>query len=186
VYDTPYTLYNTFWKTFNENIYSPETKRLTGRFFFRPIDIVENKLTDKIFVKDSFYQIEKVNEGDLLNDKLTEVSLIKERGGYYKIQPPSPIYTLSGNTPYPGFQPAFNILSYTGTVQSDVCNSTSPQTILYSFGPGTFVTGQKVYYDTGTQLKLVPIGTFLKDATGLGYSTFVVGDNQGRIIQINC
>jgi hypothetical protein len=186
VYDTPYTLYNTFWKTFNENIYSPETKRLTGRFFFRPIDIVEYKLTDKIFVKESFYQIEKINEGDLLNDKLTEVSLIKERGGYYKVEPPAPIYTLSGNTPYPGFQPAFNILCYTGNVQSDVCNSTSPQTILYSFGPGTFVTGQRVYYDTGTQLSLVPIGTFLKDATGLGFPTFVVADNQGRVIQINC
>jgi hypothetical protein len=186
VYDTPYTLYNTFWKTFNENIYSPETKRLIGRFFLRPIDVVEYKLTDKFFIKDSFYQLEKINEADLLNDKLTEISFIKERGGYYKVDPPAPIYTLSGNTPYPGFQPAFNILSYTGTVQSDVCNSTSPQTILYSFGPGTFVTGQKVYYDTGTQLRLVPIGTFLKDATGLGYSTFVVADNQGRIIQINC
>ena len=186
VYNTPYTLYNTFWKTFNDNIYSPETKRLTGRFFFRPIDIVENKLTDKIFIKDSFYQIEKVNEADLLNDKLTEVSLIKERGGYYKVEPPAPVYTLSGNTAYPGFQPAFSRQSYTGTVQSDVCNSTSPQTVLFSFGPGTFITGQKVYYDTGTQLKLVPIGTFIKDASAPGFNTFVVADNQGRIIQINC
>jgi len=186
VQNTPNTLYNTFWKTYTENIYSPETKRLTGRFFFRPIDIVEYKLTDKIFIKDSFYQIEKINEGDLLNDKLTEVSLIKERGGYYKSEPPAPIYTLSGNTPYPGFQPAFSTLSYTGSLQSDVCNSTSPQTILYSFGAGTFTTGQKVYWDTGTQLRLVPIGTFVKDATSPGYNTFVVGDNQGRLIQINC
>lgn len=186
VQNTPYTLYNTFWRTFVENIYSPETKRLTGRFFFRPINIVENKLTDKIFVKDSFYQIERINEGDLLSDKLTEVSLIKELGGYYKIEPPAPIYTLSGNTPYPGFQPAFSTQSYTGNVQSEVCNSTSPQTVLFSFGPGTFVTGQRVFFDTGTQLRLVPIGTFIKDASGLGFNTFVVADNQGRLIQINC
>jgi hypothetical protein len=148
--------------------------------------LVEYKLTDKVFVKDSFYQIEKINEGDLLNDKLTEVSLIKERGGYYKIEPPAPVYSLSGNTPYPGFQPAFSTQSYTGNVQSEVCNSTSPQTVLFSFGPGTFITGQKVYFDAGTQLRLVPIGTFIKDASGLGFNTFVVADNQGRLIQINC
>ena len=186
VYNTPYTVYNTFWKTFNENIYSPETKRFTGRFFFRPINIDEFSLTDKIFIKDSYYQIEKINEADLISDKLTEVSLIKERGGYYKVEPPAPVYTLSGNTAYPGFQPAFNTLSYTSTTQSEVCDSTAPQTILYSFGPGTFITGQKIYYDTGTQLKLVPIGTFVKDATAPGFDTFVVADNQGRLIQINC
>lgn len=180
------TVYNTFWKTFNENIYSPETKRFTGRFFFRPINIDQFSLTDKIFIKDSYYQIEKINEADLISDKLTEVSLIKERGGYYKVEPPAPVYTLSGNTAYPGFQPAFSTLSYTSTTQSEVCDSTAPQTILYSFGPGTFITGQKVYYDTGTQLKLVPIGTFVKDATAPGFDTFVVADNQGRLIQINC
>lgn len=186
VQNTPFTLFNTFWKTYTENIYSPETKRLTGRFFFRPIDLIEYKLTDKVFVKDSFYQIEKINEGDLLSDKLTEVSLIKERGSYYKIEPPAPVYSLSGNTPYPGFQPAFTTQSYTGNVQSDVCNSTSPQTVLFSFGPGTFITGQKVYFDAGTQLRLVPIGTFIKDASTLGNNTFVVADNQGRVIQLNC
>jgi hypothetical protein len=52
---TEYTLYNSFWRTYVENLYNPFTKRLTGQFFFRPLDVYETELNDKIWIKDSWF-----------------------------------------------------------------------------------------------------------------------------------
>lgn len=181
---SPYNLYNSYWKDYIENNYSNETRRFIGRFFMKPLDLYETKLTDKIYVKDSFYRIEKINDGDLVNDKLTEISLIKERGGYYKIEPPHPYYTLSGNTPYPGPQTAFTETCYTGYTIGPVCSGTSATEDLTTFGVTGFNNNQVVYYDAGGVYTPVPISIYLRP-TG-GTDTYVVIDKQGTILQQDC
>ena len=181
---TQFNLWNIFWEDYVDNNYSNETRRLSGRFFLKPIDIYETSLTDKIFVKDSFYRIELINEADLTDYKLTECSLIKERGGYYKVIPPSPFYAISGNTPYPSISTAYNVGCYTGTTISPVCAGSASTTTLITFGVSGLTNLQQVYYDTGFEYRPVNTGTYVR-FTG-DSTTYVVINNKGEILQQNC
>lgn len=181
---TPYNLYNVFWEDYVENIYSTETRRLTGRFLLRPLDIYQLKLTDKVFVKDSFYRIEKINEADLVNNKSTECSLIKELGGYYKVIPPAPYYTIEPNSPYPGILSAYTVNCYTGLTQSPVCVGSASTVNLTTFGVSGLSTNQQVYFDTGTEYIPVNQGTFVRYTAET--DTYVVINNVGTLLQQNC
>jgi hypothetical protein len=181
---TQYNLWNLFWEDYVENNYSNETRRLSGRFLLRPTDIYETSLTDRIFVKDSFYRIEKINEGSLIETKLTEISLIKELGGYYKVIPPAPYYTLSGNTPYPGILSAYTLNCYTGFTITPVCNGTAPTVNLTTFGVSGLSNNQPVYYDTGTEYIPVGVGTYVRYTADT--TTYVVINSVGQILQQNC
>jgi hypothetical protein len=181
---TPYNLYNVFWEDYVENIYSSETRRLTGRFLLRPLDIYETSLTDKIFVKDSFYRIEKINEADLTDNKLTECSLIKELGGYYKVTPPAPYYTIEPNAPYPGISTAYTLVCYTGSTISPVCLGSASTVTLTTFGVSGLSSNQQVYYDTGTEYRPVSQGTYVR-YTG-ETDTYVVINSVGTLLQQNC
>ena len=181
---TPYNLYNLFWEDYVENLYSTETRRVTCRVFLTPIDIYDTSLKDKIYIKDSYYTIEKINEADLVNKKLTEVMLIKDRVPYYKVIPPSPVQSIEPNSPYPS-PGLYNVVNcYVGS-QTGVCNGTSPiEPITVLGGTGGLDDLLKVYEDTGTQLVLLPQGTFLRDTSSS--ITYVVIDNYGRISETNC
>lgn len=181
---SPYTLYNTFWRDYVENIYSPETRRLSCKVFIKPVDYADLSLKDKIFIKDASYTIEKIDSADLVNWKLTDIQLIKDRVPYYKIIPPAPVYSLSGNTPYPGFEPVFSTNCYVSTDQTEVCNGTATIRTVFTFGSGTLQNFRQVYFDTGTQLVLVPMGTFIRQTTTT--DTFVVIDIYGRILESEC
>ena len=183
---TQFNLWNLFWEDYVENNYSNETRRLTGRFLLRPTDIYEIKLTDKIFVKDSFYRIEKINEASLIENKLTEISMIKEIGGYYKVVPPSPYYTIEPNQPYPGLSTAYDLNCWTGVTITPVCNGTTPTSpvTLTTFGVSGLSNNQQVYYNTGTEYRPVGLGTYLR-YTG-DSTTYVVINNVGQILQQNC
>ena len=181
---TSNNLYNLWWRDYVENNYSNETRRLNGRFYLNPIDIYDTKLTDKIFVKDSFYRIEKINDASLIDTNLTQVSLIKERSGYYKITPPSPFYPLDPNEPYPGVIPPTSFTAYTGSSITTVCNSTAGTGGLLLFGSLPLTDLQEVWYDAGGVYSPLGIGTYIKQ-TGTT-ETFVVIDKQGRILEQNC
>ena len=181
---TQYNLFNTFWEDYVDDNYSNETRRLTGRFLLRPLDIYDTKLTDKIFVKDSFYRIEKINEADLTQIKLTECSLIKERGGYYKVEPPAPYYAISGNTPYPGLLSAYTLTCYTGVTQQPVCLGTAPTAVLTTFGVSGLSNLQQVYFDTGTEYRPVNLGTFIRYTADT--NSYVVINNIGEILSQTC
>ena len=181
---TQFNLWNTFWEDYVDNNYSNETRRLTGRFFLKPIDIYETSLTDKIYVKDSFYRIEIINEADLIDYKLTECSLIKERGGYYKVIPPSPFYAISGNTPYQGISSAYTVNCFTATTISPVCVGSASTVNLTTFGVSGLTNLQQVYFNTGTEYRPVNTGTYLR-FTG-DTTTYVVINNKGEILQQNC
>ena len=183
---TAYNLYNTFWEDYIDNNYSNETRRLTGRFFMRPTDVYDISLTDKIYVKDSFYRIELINEADLIDNKLTEVSMIKERGGYYKVTPPAPYYSLSGNTPYPGgLTPVQFIVCYSASTSYPVCVTGASTTTVVTFaGSPGLNPNQQVYFDYTTYYGPAPLGTFLKYTADT--QTYVVINNIGEIIPYTC
>jgi hypothetical protein len=182
---TPFNIYNTFWQTYVENLYSYESRRLTGFFYFRPIDVYETSLQDKIWIKDAAYTIEKLTDANLVNKGLTQISLIKETFPYYKIEPPAPIYILQPNEPYPFPEPFYNTVAYVSTNKDLVCNGTTPTlTTVYSFGTGTIDNLDKVYIDTGTSFVLLPQGTYVRQQTQP--TTFVVVNNLGQVLQTTC
>ena len=181
---TPYTLYSSFWRDYIDNTYSNETKRFTGKFYLEPIEIYQTKLTDKIFVKDSFYRIEKINDGNLIEPQMTEVQLIKERGGYYQIEPPAPYYFLTPNQAYPPPPSPTAIPSYTGLTQGPVCSGTSSTGLVYLSGTPPFSDGEYVFSYNGTVYTPLAYGTFVR-WTGTT-DTYVVINNTGQIIQIDC
>lgn len=184
VQSSPYTLFNTFWGDYISNTYSNETKRFNGKFYLEPIEIYETKLTDKIFVKDSFYRIEKINEGNLIEPQFTDVSLIKERGGYYNIQPPAPYYFTSPNQSYPTFYYPVGIPSYFGLNKSDVCSGTTGTGLVYQSGVPPFADGNLVYSFNGTSYVPLQYGTYVR-WTG-STDTYVVINNTGQILQTDC
>jgi len=181
---TQYDLYNTFWSTFVDNIYTPQTRRIKCRVFMTPIDVYDTTLRDKIWIKDAYYTIEKINEADLVNKKLTEVQLIKDVNPYYKVIPPAPVYPLSGNTPYPPVEPTFITECYVSTDKTAVCNGTASIETITTFGTGILQNFRKVYRDTGTALVLLNMGEYLRQTTTS--DMFVVADTYGRILEQDC
>lgn len=182
---TEFTLYNSFWRTYVENLYNPFNKRLTGQFFFRPLDVYQTELNDKIWIKDAWFTIEKITDADLVNKRNTQISLIKDSIPYYRIEPPAPIYAITPNQPYPFPQPFYNIVCFVSTNQSQVCAGTTPTlTTVYTFGPSSLNNLDKVYIDTGVSFQLIPMGTFIRAQTDT--TTYVVADTYGRILEIPC
>ena len=181
---TQYNLYDTFWRDYIQNNYSNETRRLSGRFFIKPLDIYETKLTDKIYVKDSFYRIEKITDANVIDNELTQVSLIKETGGYYKVIPPAPFYVIEPNQAYPGIGVATPFSAYTGTTITPVCNGTGGIGSFILFGSLPLNNLEEVYFDAGGYYTPLTIGTYLRE-TG-DTQTFLVIDKQGRIIEQDC
>lgn len=181
---TEYNLWNTFWDDYITNNYSNETRRLTGRFYLRPTDIPDLKITDKIWVKDAYYRIEKINEASLIEQKLTDCSMIKEPYPYYKVVPPAPFYFLTPNQPYPSPALATILTCYTGTTSGPVCNGTASTTNVISFGSITLTNGLPIYVDFGGYYGPLPQGTFIRQ---VGFpTTYVVFNNTGQIIQYDC
>jgi len=181
---TENTTYNLYWKDYIENNYSLETRRFTGKFFLRPFDIADIDLTDKIYVKDSFYRIDKINDASLIDNKLTNISLIKELGGYYKVESQAPFYAISGNTPYPGLPLAYSGDVYTATTVDVLCASGGTLENVITFGFGGFANLQQVWIDAGTYYKPMDMGIYLRPSGTT--DNYVVIDKQGRILEIDC
>jgi hypothetical protein len=182
---TEYTLYNSFWRTYVNNLYSPYGKRFTGNFYYKPIDVYETKLNDKVWIKDSWFTIEKITDADLVNKKMTQISLIKDVEDYYEINPPAPVYVYSPNQPYPTPEAFYYSTAYISTNKDDVCNgTTSGITTFYSFGTGVLGNLDQVYLDTGTSYVTLPIGTYIRQTTSS--TTFVCIDNFGRVLETTC
>ena len=178
---TQFTLYQTWWGDYFTNLYSPETRRLTGRFLFNPIEIGELDLRDRVFVKDSWFSIERVNEADLVNWKTTEVSLIKEVVPYNKIIPPAPSHNITPNQAYPASGSIFSLSAYVTNDQFAICNST--------------LTGQTIWASTAS---LADFSFVYQDAFGTPYQTgiyiqetsgttvFSTINNLGQVLNNSC
>ena len=178
---TEYNLYQTFWGDYFTNLYSPETRRLTGRFLFNPVEIGELDLRDRVFIKDSYFSIERVNEADLVNWKLTEVSLLKEVVPYNKIVPPPPDHSIYPNEPFPASGAIYTLSAYVATDQFLLCtNSVTGQTI-YASTP-TIADFTFVYVDNiGTPY---PQGYFVQETSAT--TIFSTVNYLGQVLQNDC
>ncbi len=171
-----------------ENNYSNETRRFSGKFYFTPLDVYNTKYNDKIFLKDSYYRIEKIEEADLVDNKLTDISLIKERGGYYKITPPSPEYLITqGQGTYPVLVApvALNVIS--SGDKDTLCAGGGVGQTIYQYGGGLILyEGSTVVTAIGTvgNIPYVAQGTYLKSP--ITNKIFVVINNYGQIIEDPC
>lgn len=181
---TDYTVYNVFWKTFVDNLYDPTGKRLTGNFYFRPIDVYETHLNDKIWIKDSWYTIEKMTDADLVNKRLTQISLIKNNTPYYKVEPPAPIYIYAPNEGYPGPSQFYYDLAYISTDKDSVCNETATQYTFYSENASLTIENYDVIYTDLLGPTLLPMGSYIKQQGST--TTFVCVDTYGRVLQTTC
>jgi len=96
-----YSIYNSFWKGFIDSLYSNEARRMRARILLDPIEFKDIKLNDRIFIKDNYWRIEEITDGDLVNEKLVQVSLIKDLNNINYVEPPSPTYTVLPNETQP-------------------------------------------------------------------------------------
>jgi hypothetical protein len=150
-----------------------------------PLTIYDTDLRDKIFIKDAFYRIEKINEADLVSAKLTEISLIKERGGYYKVEPPSPYYFYSGNTAYPIPSGIFTGTTFISTSKDEVCDGTAPTATIATLSPLPLSDLDNVYLvGISPPYTTIPVGSYLRETTGS--TTFVVINNISQILEETC
>ena len=179
---TANNVYQLWYGDYFNNLYSPETRRVSGRFLFEPIFISQINLTDKVWLKDSLFQIEKINEADLVNWKLTDVSLIKLVTPYNKFTPPAPDYSVSPNEAYPPSGATFAITGFVSTQQSDVCNNTAPITNVWA-SQNPVVEGTYLYYNS-LATSAFTTGTFFKQTTGS--TTYVAINNLGLATENQC
>lgn len=179
---TANNLYQLWYGDYFTNLYSPETRRLSGRFRFNPLNIYQTKLTDKIYVKDSYFRIERINEADLVNWKLTDISLLKTVVDYTKVIPPAPVYNIQPNQAYPTPVSPISITGFVSDNQSLICTNTATgQTIYATSNP--VVEGTRIFSDS---LGNVPYtrGYFFRQTTSS--QTFAVINNAGQVSEDNC
>lgn len=179
---TANNLYQLWYGDYFTNLYSPETRRLSGRFRFNPLNIYQTKLTDKIYVKDSYFRIERINEGDLVNWKLTDISLLKTVVDYTKVIPPAPVYNIQPNQAYPTPVSPIAITGFVSDNQSLICTNTATgQTIYATSDP--VVEGTRIFSDS---LGNTPYtrGYFFRQTTTS--QTYAVINNAGQVSEDNC
>lgn len=169
------TSYNQFWRTHIDNLYSPESRRLTGQFIMSPEMYSRIKLTDKIYIKDASYRIDKIPNANLVSTELTEISLIKDIYPYYKVELPAPPFTITPNSPYPS-PPAPTLYPIEVYADDDlyfVCNRDATIENWYSTSSSGLVGGAIIYQDSGGTT-LAPTGWYLKKVTGVS-NPYVIG-----------
>lgn len=80
IYTTKVPKENTFnkcWQQYLDNIFNKEARILTANFKLNSVDIANLEYNDKIFIKDSYYRVNKVSNYAFGKDVSTRVELIK-------------------------------------------------------------------------------------------------------------
>tara|TARA_R110002020_G_scaffold40381_3_gene119426 strand:+ start:1955 stop:4870 length:2916 start_codon:yes stop_codon:yes gene_type:complete len=70
-------LYNQFWRTSVNELYSTEARKLTAFFDLSSVDYYNIKFSDLVYIKDAYWRILKVNSFQPNTDDLTQVELLK-------------------------------------------------------------------------------------------------------------
>jgi hypothetical protein len=148
---TQNTSFGLWWKTYIDNLYAPDSRKMTADFIMSPEIYSELKLTDKIFIKDASFRIEKIENANLVEPQSTTIVLIKDLLPYYRITPNAPSLGLSPNVPYPT-APSPTLYAFTAVTNFDsylVCISNSPKVAYWSTDPLGLVEGAFIYTDSG-------------------------------------
>jgi len=71
-------LYNKYWRDYINDYYSVEARKMTAFFNLDLADYYSLGFDDRIFIKDSYWRVLKINQFQPNKEELTEVELIKE------------------------------------------------------------------------------------------------------------
>ena len=143
--------YGYWWKTYIENLYAIDARKFTGEFVFSPEIYATLKLNDKIFIKDAFYRIEKIENANLIQPSPTTVVLLKDIKPYYKIIPNAPSVSIQPNAAYPT-PTAPTVYPFSAVASFDVfyvCNNNTPVSTFWSTSPSGLVSGARIYVNAG-------------------------------------
>lgn len=80
IYTTKVPKENTFnkcWQQYLDNIFNKEARILTANFKLNSVDIANLEYNDRIFIKDSYYRVNKVSNYAFGKDVSTRVELVK-------------------------------------------------------------------------------------------------------------
>lgn len=72
-----YSLYDGFWGNYISQIYNKYSRRLTANFILSAEDLINFNFNDVIFVKDTYFYVEKLENVQLGEKQSVKVSLIK-------------------------------------------------------------------------------------------------------------
>lgn len=71
------SVYDTYWSNYISSLYSPNARRVTAHFVLAAEDLFPFNFDDVIFVKDTYYYVEKIENVQLDKKQSVRVSLIK-------------------------------------------------------------------------------------------------------------
>ncbi len=71
------SVYNTYWSNYIESLYNKSARRVTAYFILNSQDLVDFSFDDVIFVKDTYYYVEKIYDVPLGEKASVKVDLIK-------------------------------------------------------------------------------------------------------------
>ena len=71
------TLYKKYWEGFVDEIYNETAKLMKANFRITSADIFKFKFNDKIWIKDSYWRINKINGWTITDSKTVQVELLK-------------------------------------------------------------------------------------------------------------
>lgn len=71
------TLYKKYWENFIDEIYNETAKIMKASFRLNSADIFKFKFNDKIWIKDSYWRINKINGWTINDNKTVQVELLK-------------------------------------------------------------------------------------------------------------
>ena len=71
------TLYKKYWENFVDEIYNENARIMKANFKITSADIFKFKFNDKIWIKDSYWRINKINGWTITDSKTVQVELLK-------------------------------------------------------------------------------------------------------------
>lgn len=155
--------YNYFWSTYVDNLYSPEARKFTGKFVMSPEIYANLKLTDKIFIKDASYRIDKIENANLVKPDLTTITLVKDLKNYYEQEFIAPAFTLAPNSPYPVVPPPI-LYPFVAIQNYDdflICDRNTPISTFWSDNSSGLVDDATIYTNSGATT-LADTGLYLR------------------------
>ena len=160
---TDNSAYNLFYGNRITNVYNPNTRHLTGKFYLKLSDYKNLKANDLIKIQNQYFIWNKINNYNLTNTELTEIELVQANNvpqkyptryfKYYYCDTPDTVYTIK-----------------TDFTNPNMLNTNFGWSIMYDHNMGTINTGNTVNYSgftsmfiddsyTGTTLHYVPYFT---------------------------
>ena len=74
---TPFGTFNQYWSRYINELYADEARLLTLNMNFKPTDLIDIQLNDKIFIDNAYYRINKISGFNITTDDTVKVELLK-------------------------------------------------------------------------------------------------------------